>query len=232
MNVWIKIPIQILRNLYFSLLLSDSASSIRWSSLYQPLKWSEEKAELLNPGSPLKTEPIVCLIAALFRCQTVIFLLKVWQDKNTVETTSDVVFVQRSVDRSWLHEGNTEEENNGYVLFNRNIHRSGPVFVNVYEAQESIPESIPPVYVAWRAGTISKVVVPARQPGAGDRVLGSFKSLQIRALLGDRVTVKEEVLLSPILSTVCFLGRFYRQNERFSLLENLLHRVTYTFTLL
>ncbi len=36
--------------------------------------YSEEKAELLNPGSPLKTEPIVCLIAALFRCQTVIFL--------------------------------------------------------------------------------------------------------------------------------------------------------------
>ncbi len=74
-NVGIKIQnTNIGRNLVSSLLLSDSASNIRWSSLYQPLKWSDEKAALLNPGSPLKTEPIVCLIAALFRCQTVIFL--------------------------------------------------------------------------------------------------------------------------------------------------------------
>jgi hypothetical protein len=34
--------------------------------------------------------------------------------------------------------------------------RPEPVFVNVYGAQESIPtKSIPPAYVAWRAGTIT-----------------------------------------------------------------------------
>jgi hypothetical protein len=40
-------------------------------------------------------------------------------------------------------------------------------------------ESIPPAYVAWRAGTTNWVVVPARQ--AGNRFLGSLKGLQIRA---------------------------------------------------
>ncbi len=41
-------------------------------------------------------------------------------------------------------------------------------------------ESIPPAYVAGRAGTTNRVVVPARQ--AGNRFLGSLKALQIRAL--------------------------------------------------
>jgi hypothetical protein len=41
-------------------------------------------------------------------------------------------------------------------------------------------ESIPTAYVAWRAGTSNRVVVPARQ--AGNRFLGSLKGLQIRAL--------------------------------------------------
>ncbi len=36
-----------------------------------------------------------------------------------------------------------------------------PVFVNVYGAQESIPLA----YVAWRAGTTYRVVVPVRQLG-------------------------------------------------------------------
>ncbi len=40
-------------------------------------------------------------------------------------------------------------------------------------------ESILPVYVAWRAGTTNRVVVPARQ--AGNRFLGSLKGLQIQA---------------------------------------------------
>ncbi len=39
-------------------------------------------------------------------------------------------------------------------------------------------ESIPPAYVAWRAGTTNRVVVPARQ--AGNRFLGSLKGLQIQ----------------------------------------------------
>ena len=40
-------------------------------------------------------------------------------------------------------------------------------------------EPIPPAYVAWRAGTSSRVVVPARQ--AGNRSSGSLKGLQTRA---------------------------------------------------
>jgi hypothetical protein len=40
-------------------------------------------------------------------------------------------------------------------------------------------DSIPPAYVAWRAGTTNRVVVPARQDG--NRFLGSLKGLQIRA---------------------------------------------------
>jgi hypothetical protein len=45
------------------------------------------------------------------------------------------------------------------------------------------PELIPPAYVAWRAGTTNRVVVLARQ--AGNRFLGSFKGLQIRAQVPD-----------------------------------------------
>jgi hypothetical protein len=41
-------------------------------------------------------------------------------------------------------------------------------------------KSIPPVYVARRAGTKNRVVVLARQ--AGNRFLGSTNGLQIRAL--------------------------------------------------
>ncbi len=40
-------------------------------------------------------------------------------------------------------------------------------------------ESIPPAYVAWRAGTTSRVIVSARQAGNG--LLGSLEDLQIRA---------------------------------------------------
>ncbi len=40
-------------------------------------------------------------------------------------------------------------------------------------------DSIPPAYVAWRAGTTNRVIVPARQ--AENRFLGSLKGLQIRA---------------------------------------------------
>ncbi len=50
-----------------------------------------------------------------------------------------------------------------------------PVFLNVYGAQESIP----PTYVAWRAGTTNRVAISARE--AGNRFLGYLKGLQIRA---------------------------------------------------
>ncbi len=42
-----------------------------------------------------------------------------------------------------------------------------------------LQESIPLAYVAWRAGTSNRVVIPARQ--AGNRFPDSLKSLQIRA---------------------------------------------------
>ncbi len=41
-------------------------------------------------------------------------------------------------------------------------------------------DSIPPAYVAWRAGTSNRVVVPGRQ--AGNRFLGSLKGLQIESM--------------------------------------------------
>jgi hypothetical protein len=41
-------------------------------------------------------------------------------------------------------------------------------------------DSIPPVYVVWRAGTLNRVVVSVCQ--AGNRFQGSLKDLQIRAL--------------------------------------------------
>jgi hypothetical protein len=46
-------------------------------------------------------------------------------------------------------------------------------------------ESIPPAYVAWPARTTNRVVVPARQDG--NRFMGSFKDLQIRALYAKRI---------------------------------------------
>jgi hypothetical protein len=39
------------------------------------------------------------------------------------------------------HAGNTEKEINGYVVFIRKIHRSEPVFLNVYGAPEFIPRN-------------------------------------------------------------------------------------------
>jgi hypothetical protein len=55
-----------------------------------------------------------------------------------------------------------------------------PEFVTAKGAQESIPTyfaNLP--YVAWRASTSKRVVVPARQ--TGNRFLGSLKGLHIRA---------------------------------------------------
>ncbi len=67
-----------------------------------------------------------------------------------------------------------------------------PGFVNVYRAQESIP----PAHAAWRAGTTSRVKVPASQ--AWNRFLGFLKSLQIRALVCI-ISGKLSRLLSSIL---------------------------------
>jgi hypothetical protein len=41
------------------------------------------------------------------------------------------------------------------------IANTEPIFVNVFRAQESMPLA----YVAWRAGTKYRVVVPVRQLG-------------------------------------------------------------------
>jgi hypothetical protein len=53
-------------------------------------------------------------------------------------------------------------------------------------------ESIPSDYVTWRAGTTIRIVVPASQ--AGNRFLGSLKSLQIRARFSCVSPVKLTVL--------------------------------------
>jgi hypothetical protein len=65
-----------------------------------------------------------------------------------------------------------------------------PVFVNVYGAQES-KESISPDYVACRASTTNRVVVPASQPE--NRFMGSIKGLQIRALVTQQVTLDAQL---------------------------------------
>jgi hypothetical protein len=56
-------------------------------------------------------------------------------------------------------------------------------------------ESIQLTYVAWRAGTTYRVVVPARQ--AGNRFLGSLKGLQIRAQNVSRTQMCTEVYGVP-----------------------------------
>jgi hypothetical protein len=54
-------------------------------------------------------------------------------------------------------------------------------------------KSIPPTYVAWKAGTTHRAVVPARQ--AGNRFLGSLKCLKIRTLLINSRVQRGAVLL-------------------------------------
>jgi hypothetical protein len=44
-------------------------------------------------------------------------------------------------------------------------------------------ESVPPAYVAWRAGTPNAIIEPARQ--GENRFLGSLKSLQLWAQYSD-----------------------------------------------
>ncbi len=86
--------------------------------------------------------------------------------------------------KSNCHEGNTEKENNGYVVFKWNVLGSAWK----YGGGDALPyarphpflqqarickrlrspgidskKSIPPAYVAWRVGTITLFVVPARQ---------------------------------------------------------------------
>jgi hypothetical protein len=97
------------------------------------------------------------------------------------------------------HEWNTEEENNGYVVFSKEYTRISwaGIFKHAMGARNRVgigllywarickrlwspgidsEESTPPGYVAWRAGTTNRVAVPARQ--AGNRFLGSLKHLQ------------------------------------------------------
>ncbi len=77
------------------------------------------------------------------------------------------------------------------VLKNSDLRYTEPVFVNVYGAQESIS----PASEACRAGTINRVVVPARQ--AGNRFMGSLKGLQIRALDSTNFSYRSGHLRKP-----------------------------------
>jgi hypothetical protein len=89
-----------------------------------------------------------------------------------------------------------------------------PAFVNVQGAQESIP----PAYVAWRAGMSNRLVVPARQ--AGNRFLNSWKGLQIRAQsifkLINQIIINTEVSIAKkiLKLNLCFtcLFRFKHKN--------------------
>jgi hypothetical protein len=65
-------------------------------------------------------------------------------------------------------------------------------------------ESIPPAYVAWRARTSNRVVVPARQ--AGNRFLGSLKGYKIRALDCCRIALAAR-------RTVGFLTTVFHKQE-------------------
>jgi hypothetical protein len=60
--------------------------------------------------------------------------------------------------------------------------------------------SIPPAYVAWRASTTNRVVVPASQ--AGNRFLGSLKGLQIRALAMLKVSATSEKNIRPKIGLI------------------------------
>jgi hypothetical protein len=62
-------------------------------------------------------------------------------------------------------------------------------------------DSIPPAYVALRAGTTNRVVVPARH--AGNRFLGSLKGIQIRAqatFLGWRHRFLVPEIIDPVFA--------------------------------
>ena len=76
-------------------------------------------------------------------------------------------------------------------------------------------DSIPPAYVAWRAGTTNRVVVQARQ--AVNRFLGSFKGLQIRAQGQDRTR-------SKIVSRRPYLKHLLTIFIKLRLVSNLSHR--------
>ncbi len=70
------------------------------------------------------------------------------------------------------------------------VSSSEPEFVNLKGAQESIPAT----YVAWRAGTSKRVVVPARK--AGNQFLGSLKLKRFTNLGSALQTVRSTAELS------------------------------------
>ncbi len=69
-------------------------------------------------------------------------------------------------------------------------------------------ESILPVYVAWRAGTSNRVVVPTRR--AGNRFRSSLKGFQIRArcTTAPRYSIKEDCKLLIFTKPTHFYPRF------------------------
>ncbi len=71
----------------------------------------------------------------------------------------------------------------GFLLWSINFAcpELSPYLTTFQEPRIDSEESVPPAYLAWRADTTSKVIVPADH--AGNRFLDSFKGLKIRALL-------------------------------------------------
>jgi hypothetical protein len=73
-------------------------------------------------------------------------------------------------------------------------------------------KSVSPTYVAWRAGTKNRVVVPARQ--AGNRFLVSLKGLQIRALAFNKFLIYFRTsLLTKCI--ICYFWKFDSSNVKF-----------------
>ncbi len=84
-------------------------------------------------------------------------------------------------------------------------------------------DSIPPAYVAWRAGTTYRVVVPARQ--AGNRFLGSLKGLQIRTLSESLGGTGPASLFRNRGYAIIFSGRRKRKNDSMETALSLFYRI-------
>jgi hypothetical protein len=102
-----------------------------------------------------------------------------WHDNRTMANGAHVSVVLHLYPSHhgsvWLCGTNKEDERGPPCIYSSMAlalwvgNKSEPVFVKVYEAQESTP----PAYIAWRACTTNRVIVSACQ--AGNRFLGSLK---------------------------------------------------------
>jgi hypothetical protein len=92
-----------------------------------------------------------------------------------------------------------------------------------------------PIYVAWRAGTSNRVVLPARQ--AGIRFLGSFKGLQVLALVKINLMRSNNgisaiyKILSAAFARLCLLFSGPKRPPPWAPLPRIFHTTPHTITL-